>query len=96
VGAVRATGGPFRVELFTHPVCQGCREATAALTRLARAGEIELVQWSLAVRSGRARAEETGVTSVPSVVVGAAMRELATRESLEAFLAELRSGALGA
>lgn len=86
---------PVRVELFTHPVCQGCREATAALAPLAQAGEIELVQWSLAVRSGRARAEETGVTSVPTVVVGAARRELATRVALEDFLAELRSAVHG-
>lgn len=88
-------GAPVRVELFTHPVCHGCREAIQALDPLAGSGEIELVQWSLAVRSGRQRAAETGVTSVPTIVVGRHLRELATRESLEAFLAELRAGALG-
>lgn len=81
--------GPIRVELFTHPVCSGCREAALALGSLAEAGRIELVQWSLAIPAGRARAAAAGVTSVPSVVVGSECRELASRAALEAFLAEL-------
>jgi len=79
----------IRVELFTHPVCSGCREAALALGSLAEAGRIELVQWSLAIPAGRARAAVAGVTSVPSVVVGSERRELDSRAALEAFLAEL-------
>jgi hypothetical protein len=89
-----ARPSPTRVELFTHPICGGCREAIQALSPLAAAGEIELLQWSLAIRSGRERAAEAGVTSVPSVVVGTSRRELTTRADLEAFLAALSSGEL--
>lgn len=81
--------GPIRVELFTHPVCSGCREAALALGSLAEAGKIELVQWSLAIPAGRARAAVAGVTSIPTVVVGSERRELASRAALETFLAEL-------
>ncbi len=87
--------GPIRVELFTHPVCSGCREAALALGSLAEAGRIELVQWSLAIPAGRARAAVAGVTSVPSVVVGSERRELASRAALEAFLAELAERGAG-
>ncbi len=90
-----AEGSPTRVELFTHPICGGCRLAILALTPLAEAGEIELLQWSLAVRPGRERAAEAGVTSVPSVVVETSRRELTTRADLDAFLAAIRSGELG-
>lgn len=87
--------GALRVELFSHPVCSGCREAALALGSLAEAGRIELVQWSLAIPAGRARAAVAGVTSVPSVVVGSERRELASRAALEAFLAELAERGAG-
>lgn len=82
-----------RIELFTHPVCSGCREALLALSELERAGEIELVLWSLAIPSGRARGAEAGVTSVPTVIVAGETRELATRQALERLIGELRKPA---
>ena len=83
------------VELFTHPVCRGCREASLALGRLAEAGALELVTWSLAVPPGRARALEAGVSTVPTVLVGATRRSLDTREALDALLHDLRTGRPG-
>jgi hypothetical protein len=80
---------PTRVELFTHPICGGCREAIQALSPLAAAGEIELLQWSLAIRSGRERAAEAGVTQRRR---RDRRRELTTRADLEAFLVILSSG----
>lgn len=79
-----------RIEIFTHPVCSGCREALLALGELQEAGQIELVRWSLAIASGRARAAELGVTSVPTVIVAGQKRELDTRDALERLLADLR------
>ncbi len=79
-----------RIELFTHPVCSGCREALLALSELERAGQIELVLWSLAIPSGRARGAEVGVESVPTVIVAGETRELATRQALELLIGELR------
>ncbi len=79
-----------RIEIFTHPVCSGCREALLALGELQEAGQIELVRWSLAIASGRARAAEAGVTSVPTVIVAGQRRELDTREALERLLTDLR------
>ena len=78
-----------RVEIFTHPVCSGCREALLALGELQAAGRIELVCWSLAIASGRTRAAEAGVTSVPTVIVAGQMRELDTRDALERLLGDL-------
>jgi predicted thioredoxin/glutaredoxin len=75
-----------RVEIFTHPVCIGCREALLTLGELEAAGRIELVRWSLAIGSGRARAAEAGVTSVPTVIVAGEMRVLDTRDALERLL----------
>lgn len=79
-----------RIEVFTHPVCSGCREALLALGELQEAGLIELVRWSLAIASGRARAAEAGVTSVPTVIVAGQKLELDTRDALERLLADLR------
>lgn len=84
-----------RIELFTHPVCSGCREALLALTALQETGEIELVRWSLAIASGRARAAEAGVTSVPTVIVGGEKRELDTRDAFDRLIAEVRSASAG-
>lgn len=78
-----------RIEIFTHPVCSGCREALLALGELQEAGRIELVCWSLAIASGRARAAEAGVTSVPTVIVAGEKRELDTRDALERLLGDL-------
>lgn len=79
-----------RIEVFTHPICSGCREALVALGAFEAAGGVELVRWSLAIPAGRARAAEAGVTSVPTVVVdGGEPRELATRDALEALLRDL-------
>ncbi len=88
-GPSQSIASPASIELFTHPVCSGCREAALALGSLAEAGKIELVQWSLAIPAGRARAAVAGVTSIPTVVVGSERRELASRAALETFLAEL-------
>lgn len=81
----------MRIELFTHPVCSGCREALLALAPLQETGEIELVCHSLATGSGRARAQEAGVTSVPTAVVRRVVRELATRDALERLIGEIRA-----
>ncbi len=80
-----------RVELFTHPVCRGCREASLALGALAADGLIELVSWSLAIPSGRARASEAGVSTVPTALVGDVVRGLDTRQALESLVVELRA-----
>lgn len=82
---------PSQVELFTHPVCSGCREASTALLQLAADGTIELVMRSLAVPAGRARALEAGVSMVPTAVVGSTRRSLDSREALEALLNDLRT-----
>lgn len=99
LGRVREMSGTTprtpQVELFTHPICRGCQEATLELTRLAESGAIELVTWSLAVRSGRARALKVGVTTVPTVLVGPTCRNLDTREALAALVDELQTGRLG-
>lgn len=81
-----------RIEIFTHPVCSGCREAMLALGELEVAGRIELVSWSLAIASGRARAAEFGVTSVPTVIVAGELRELQTRAALERLVSDLAAG----
>lgn len=78
-----------RIEIFTHPVCIGCREALLALGELEAAGRIQLVCWSLAIGSGRARAAEAGVTSVPTVIVAGETRVLDTRDALERLLVAL-------
>ncbi len=60
------------VEFFTHPVCTGCwdvgqmlQQLSADLPRL-----MDLTQWSLADKAGRARAEALGVMEVPTVIIG--------------------------
>jgi hypothetical protein len=87
-------GRPTRgqvVELFSHPVCSGCREAALELGRLAEAGLIELVTHSLAVPAGRRRARELGVDSVPTALVGGRTVGLDTRAALDDLIASLRS-----
>ncbi len=78
------------VELFTHPTCIGCQEALTALRQLERADEIALLVTSLGTASGRARAEELGVTSVPTVRIGGDHRILLRKSDLDQVLADLR------
>jgi hypothetical protein len=77
------------VELFTHPVCAGCREALMELSRLAEMQVIELVTWSLTTPAGKARSLETGVSTVPTALVGSSRRTLDSREALAALVGEL-------
>jgi hypothetical protein len=77
------------VELFTHPQCSGCGEAIGALSELDRAGKIVLTVSSLGVASGRDRAEELGVTSVPTVRIEDDYRILLRGSDLTQLVAEL-------
>jgi hypothetical protein len=83
------------VELFTHPVCSGCREAAVALGDLAAGGAIELATWSTATPAGRARAEALGVTGVPTVVLAGERRALDRRADLQRLIDDIRGAALG-
>ncbi len=79
------------VELFTHPVCSGCQEAVSALSKLAQQGTISLDICSLGTPSGRRRAEEQGVTSVPTVRIGDQYKVLMQRSDLERLIDDLDS-----
>jgi hypothetical protein len=83
------------VELFTHPLCGGCREVFLELTRLAEAHAIELTTWSLATPSGKARALEADVPTVPTALVGSSRWTLDSRDALEALLEQLLSDSRG-
>lgn len=78
------------VELFTHPTCRGCQEALQALRGLERDGKVELMLTSLGTPQGRRRAEQMGVSCVPTVRVAEQFRELNGDADLQALLAELR------
>lgn len=80
------------VELFTHPTCHGCMEALTALRALEREGRITLEVTSLGSPSGRRRAEEVGVSVVPTVRRSGESRLLASADDLAIFLAELDAG----
>lgn len=60
-----------RVEFFSHPLCSGCSDVLNMLRALeGELGEvIDVQRWNLAVPAGRVRAQELGVTEVPTVVV---------------------------
>lgn len=77
------------VELFTHPTCIGCQEALTALRALERAGTVALQVTSLGTPSGRERAEELGVTSVPTVRLGQDYRVLMRNSDLQKVVAEI-------
>lgn len=77
------------VELFTHPICSGCQEAVDALSKLARSGQIRLSTCNLGTSSGRRRAEQLGVSSVPTVRRGDLYRVLLHKTDLEELVAEL-------
>lgn len=77
------------VELFTHPMCTGCQEALTALRGLARDGRLVLEVTNLGSPRGRRRAEELGVSSVPTVRIAEDFRVLNGAGDLQALLAEL-------
>jgi len=89
-GGAVGTGGeaPRAVELFTHPQCSGCGEAIGALSELERAGKIALKVSSLGVPSVRLRAEELGVTSVPTVRLEDDYRVLLRESDLTELVAD--------
>lgn len=60
-----------RVEFFSHPLCSGCSDVLNMLIALERelGDVIEVQRWTLAVPAGRLRAQELGVSEVPTVVV---------------------------
>lgn len=72
------------VEFFTHPVCTGCWDVSRMLERLSAElpGAMELRQWSLADRAGRARAESLGVMEVPTVVIAGGERIVGVPEDV--------------
>ncbi len=78
------------IELFTHPTCRGCQEALQALRELDRNGKLALEVTSLGTAQGRRRAEELGVTSVPTVRMDQEFRELNGIADLQALLADLQ------
>lgn len=82
-------GAPQAVELFTHPICSGCQEAVDALGKLERAGRITLSRCSLGTSGGRKRADELGVTSVPTVRRRDDYMILLHRSDLEKLVREL-------
>lgn len=70
------------VELFTHPVCSGCGEAIVALSELSQRGVINLRISSIAGSSGQRRAQELGVSSVPTVHFGGEYHVLMRKQDL--------------
>lgn len=60
-----------RVEFFSHPLCSGCSDVLNMLITLEQelSDVIEVQRWTLAIPAGRLRAQELGVTEVPTVVV---------------------------
>ncbi|MDH4121577.1 MAG: hypothetical protein OEV94_07725 [Deltaproteobacteria bacterium] len=60
---------PVTAVLFTHPMCVGCGEAIALLTRLGQQNPRVQVRFlSLAGKEGKAAGERLGVHAVPTVV----------------------------
>ena len=82
-----------QVELFTHPTCSGCQEAHVALSKLARSNQIFLDVCSLATATGRRRAEELGVTTVPTVRRGDELLVLLGNEDLAELVEQLSAPA---
>lgn len=77
------------VELFTHPTCSGCQQALTALRELERAGRITLQVTSLGSPTGRRRADQVGVSVVPTVRVGEDYRVLDGPAELRQLLTEI-------
>lgn len=77
---------PVAVELFTHPICSGCHEALNALRKLEHREIIVLTICSLATHAGRLRAEELGVTTVPTVRQGDRFDVLERKTDLEQLI----------
>lgn len=81
--------GPTKVELFTHPICNGCQEALGALSKLEREGAISLTVSSLSTANGRLRAAELGVTTVPTARFREHYRVLMHKSDLADLIKEL-------
>lgn len=82
---------PTAVELFTHPVCNGCQEAVDALSKLAKAGLITLSMCNLGTKTGRRRAESLGVNSVPTVRRGDDYQILLRKSDLAELVTSLET-----
>jgi hypothetical protein len=80
--ATAKSGAIPDVELFTHPVCSGCHEAVGALSELSQQGVIKLKITSTAGSSGQRRAQELGVTTVPTVHFGGEYHVLMRKQDL--------------
>lgn len=85
---------PTAVELFTHPVCNGCQEAVNALSKLAKAGVITLSMCNLGTKTGRRRAETLGVNSVPTVRRGDDYQILMRKSDLSDLVASLEAASV--
>ncbi len=83
---------PIAVELFTHPICNGCQEAVNELSKLDHEQIISLEITSLSTTSGRGRAQELSVTSVPTVRIGDEFVVLMHKNDLETILSRLTGG----
>lgn len=86
-----ALGVPTAVELFTHPICNGCQEAVNALSKLARSGAIDLSMCNLGTAKGRKRADSLGVSSVPTVRIGDGYEILMRKSDLRSLIERLSS-----
>lgn len=82
---------PLEVELFTHPICNGCQEALHELSILANRGLITLMVSSLSVATSRNRAEELGVTTVPTIRIGSRFEVLMHKSDLKRLVDELQN-----
>ncbi len=81
---------PKPVELFTHPICNGCQEALGVLSKLEKDGVILLRVTSLSTSSGRQRADELGVTTVPTAHVDGSFKVLMRMSDLADLVGVLR------
>ena len=88
-GYASVLGPPTNVRLFTHPICNGCQEALGALSKLEREGVITLTVCSLSTANGRLRADELGVTTVPTALFGEHCRVLMHKSDLTNLIKEL-------
>ncbi|MHB8312304.1 MAG: hypothetical protein ACYDD0_03250 [Candidatus Dormibacteria bacterium] len=78
------------VELFTHPVCSGCGDAIVVLSELSQRGVIKLRLTSIAASSGQRRAQELGVTTVPTVHFGGEYHVLMRKQDLADLVESIR------
>lgn len=85
------------VELFTHPICTGCWDTKKMLEEVVRELEdlVEWKEWSLAVPSGRARAQACGVLEVPTIIIQKGERIVGVPRDAAALRERIMAAAVG-